>query len=345
MYNTKEHALLWQRVLVAVSGALLMLAGLTFAPAVLAGDAPEMVGSELEQRLAEARRQLDDAAQKLAELNREKYSRSPKNPRKAMLGILIDDNGNNGKLRLTGITPGGGAEEAGLKPGDKIIKINGVSLGKSGASPLGNLSREMKRVTAGDPVTVVFERDGDEYPATVTTRGHDKEVTATMAALKDRFGIDVDLDGLEEGIAAAAQSVAMSAAALATPGMNMSGMRSQVINLSREQPRLIDLDESLGGYFGVEAGVLVIDAPSGSGELRNGDVLLSLNDEPVTDATLAQALIAKADTGTLEAKVRRKGRERAVKVDAGAFNKAEKIVRRIRIESTGDDMEIIVEED
>lgn len=345
MYNTKEHALLWQRVLVAVTGALLMLASLALAPPAEAGEAPEAVSSELEQRLAEARRQLDDAAQKLAELNREKYSRSPKNPRKAMLGILIDDNGSRGKLRLTGITPGGGAEEAGLKPGDKIVKLNGVPLGKPGASPLGNLTREMKQVAAGETVTVVYERDGDEYPATIRTRGHEKEVTATMEALKDRFGIDVDLEGLEEGIAAAAQSVAMSAAALGTSGMNMGGMQTQVIDLSREQPRLIDLDENLGGYFGVDAGVLVIDAPQGSAELRNGDVLLSLDDQPVTDATLAQALIAKAESGTLAAKVRRQGREQRITLDAGAFNEVEKVVRRIRVESSGDNVEIIVEED
>ncbi|MEM1229594.1 MAG: PDZ domain-containing protein [Pseudomonadota bacterium] len=362
MYNPQGMAApLFYRSAVAVIGALLMLAALAAAPAAngaepaipsppASPEAPKALSSEeLEQRLADARRQLDDAAQKLAELNREKYRSHAKKPRKAMLGILIDDNGSRGKLRLTGITPGGGAEEAGLKYGDRILQINGVSLGEPGASPLGNLTRVMKQVAPGDTVTLVYERDGDEYPAKIRTRGHEKEISATMRALEQRFDIDLDLEGLEEGLAAAAQSVAMSAVALSDASGFASGgnaTASKVISLSREKPRLIALDSALGSYFGVDDGVLVVDAPKGAGDLRNGDVLLELDSKDVKDLTFARALLAEADNRSLDAKVLREGKERAVTLNAEAFNRAEKIVRTIRIESNGDDdMEIIVEED
>ena len=74
--------------------------------------------------------------------------------------------------------------------------------------------------------------------------------------------------------------------------------------------------------------------------------LLELDSKDVKDLTFARALLADAENRSVDAKVLREGKERAVTVNAGAFNRAEKIVRTIRIESSGDDnMEIIVEED
>ena len=55
--------------------------------------APDYDAKELEQRLTEARQQLDAAARKLAELNRVKYSKVGAKGKKAMLGIVIDDYG------------------------------------------------------------------------------------------------------------------------------------------------------------------------------------------------------------------------------------------------------------
>lgn len=352
-----QRTYLCQRGLAAVGGALLMLLALIASTPALAGS-PHLTMSaaeataesvarerELERRLNEAREQLDDAARKLAELNREKYAIGPKKKRKAMLGILIDDNGRRGKLRLTGITPGGGAEEAGLKPGDRIVELNGISLDEDGTSPLGVLSREMKAVSPGEEVAVVYERGGDRYDVTIETRGHEKEVAATLRELERRFDMDLDLDGLEEGLAAAAQSVAMSAAALASsPGMSLSS-NAKVINLTRDKPRLVELDAQLGGYFGVEEGVLVVDAPEGSGELRNGDVLLAIGDKPVDGVPVAQALLVAGGKEPQSARVLRKGREREIKLVGAGFSGSERIVRTIRVESTGDDVEIIVEDE
>ncbi|MGI9324214.1 MAG: PDZ domain-containing protein [Pseudomonadales bacterium] len=306
--------------------------------------APDYDAKELEQRLTEARQQLDAAARKLAELNRVKYSKIGAKGNKAMLGIVIDDYGQEGGLRLHGLTPGGGAAAAGLKVGDRLLQVNGLDLGTEGRSPAGNLSKTMKTVEPGESVAVRYARKGQEYTADIVTRAHHRDMMAMMEELEHRLNVDIDLDGLDEGLVAAAEGVAISAAALASvDGMELSN--SRVIKLKNTPPRLVALDENLGSYFGVDAGVLVVDAPAGAGDIRSGDVLLSLDGQPMTDVGVAHALLAQANGRELSAKVRRQGSERGVQINADAFNKTERLVRTIRIEGHGDDMQIIVEED
>ena len=326
----------------------LLLVWLIALPA-LAGDTAEPDGygyedKELEARLAEARQQLDQAARKLAELNREKYSKEGAKANKAMLGIVIDDYGQNGGLRLHGLTPGGGAAAAGLKVGDRLLEVNGVGLGTHGHSPAGNLKQAMKAVAPGESVVVRYEREGKRYTVDIKTRAHHTDMLAMMKELEHRLNVDIDLEGLDEGLVAAVEGVAISAAALASvDGMELGN--SRVIKLDKATPRLVAVDESLGSYFGCDSGLLVVDAPEGAGDLRNGDVLLALAGKPMSDVGVAYALLAQAGDSEVKGTVRRQGRDREVRLKASAFNKAQRQVRKIRIESHGDDMEIIVEED
>ncbi|MFK7914520.1 MAG: PDZ domain-containing protein [Pseudomonadales bacterium] len=300
---------------------------------------------ELEARLNEARRKLDDAARQLAELNHKKYSsKHSGNPRKAMLGILIEDDGQRGSIRLSGITPGGGAAAAGLKTGDRISSVNGVDLGTKGRSPLGNLTHTMKSVDPGESVTVQYLRNKKTVDAVITTRAHQRDMMAIMNKLESDLDIDIDLEGLEAGLVAAAQGVAIGAAALASvDGMELSN--SKVVTLNQTKPRLVEVDAALGSYFGVDSGVLIVNAPEDAGDVRNGDILLSLDNVPMTDLTIALATLADADDSTMPATVRRAGRERDIRFNAAAFNRGQRTVRTLRIETNGEDMEIIVEDD
>lgn len=322
------------------------------APAVsLAMNAPKpppppdmQAEQELELRLAEARRKLDDAARQLADLNRKKYSKHGGKERKAMLGILIEDDGQRGSIRLSGITPGGGAAAAGLKTGDRITSVNGVDLGTKGRSPLGNLTHTMKTVKPGETVSVEYLRNKTTHAVQIETRAHQRDMMAIMNKLESDLDIDIDLEGLEAGLLAAAQGVAIGAAALASvDGMELSN--SKVVTLNQSKPRLVEVDKALGSYFGVEQGVLIVNAPEDAGDVRNGDILLTLDDTPMTDLTIALATLADADDSELPATVRREGRTRKVSLNAGAFNRAQRTVRTLRIETNGEDMEIIVEDD
>ena len=102
----------------------LMMLGLVASGSVHAGeDAGENAGldearrAELEASLDEARAQLDEAAARLGELNGELYSMETlgSHGKKPMLGVLLGDRTSSGGLEVVGITPGRGAEEAGLE--------------------------------------------------------------------------------------------------------------------------------------------------------------------------------------------------------------------------------------
>lgn len=302
---------------------------------------------ELEQRLEQAREQLDEAARQLAELNRAKYSKyghDHKKPTRAMLGIVINDEGKKGGIRLHGLTPGGGAVEAGMKTGDVIVAVNGFDLGSKGKSPLGNLNKVMKDITAGDTVVVRYRRDGAETDVNVVTRGRQRDVKALISKLEDELDIKLDLEGLEAELAAAAESVAMGAAAVASiEGMGFAD--AKVIRFKHSTPMLVTVDKDLGSYFGVEQGVLVVDAPDDAGDIVNGDILLALDGKPMSDVTIARAVLAEAGDRELSARVRRQGREQSARVNAGAFTQFGRIARAIRVEKDGGEMSIIVEDD
>ena len=138
-----------------------VLALLTFSPLTYAGD-------EFDRQLEEARQQVDEAAKVLGELYRQKYSiKGGEN--KAMLGIMLGDKASPDGVELFGVTPGGGAEQAGLEAGDVIVKLDDLSLSDVD-SPMKAMSGYMKGVAPGDKVSVVFERDGESNEVMLTTQ-------------------------------------------------------------------------------------------------------------------------------------------------------------------------------
>jgi hypothetical protein len=66
-------------------------------------------------------------------------------------------------LKLSGGTPGSGAEKAGLAAGDVIVKVSDRPIGS-----LRDFSDVLKTLTPGQSVPVVYTRDGKEQAVTVT---------------------------------------------------------------------------------------------------------------------------------------------------------------------------------
>jgi len=58
--------------------------------------------------------------------------------------------------------------------------------------------------------------------------------------------------------------------------------------------QLVDIGEDLGKYFGVDAGVLVLDVPPGSA-LKPGDILRRIDDADIGNAREAYRLLAELD--------------------------------------------------
>ncbi len=320
-----------------------LLCGLVLAlatPLAMAGEGnseSDYYNEELEARLDEARKQLDEAAKRLAEIHEQSFENNRRGyealsqayalnfTQRAMLGVLLDGADDGGGVALIGVTPGSGAADAGLKSGDKLIVIGENRLdGEDGYDALSNY---LKSVKPGESVALQYERDGELHDAVVITQARSDHMAYILDDQFANFGRDFSFD-FSLG--------------------DFGQMRHRV--LTGKGPRLTDLDENLGDYFGVDAGVLVLEAPEES-ELKSGDVLLRLDGEVPQSARDARRTIARADSA-IEAEIMRKKRERTVSLAPRSFVlgglSGGDHVKIIRLQRDGDhdiDIEVIVDED
>ena len=247
---------------------------------VLAVALTATAGAHEDDTLAETRASLDDARARLAEAAREMAEATREQfvarSDRAMIGVLIADQDEQGVL-VGGVTPDGGAEAAGIVIDDVITGINGEPL--TGLDRPGQRLREiLDDVASGDPVNLVILRDGELSEVEVVT------TKAYRGDLVPRF----DFDWLPR--------VDMPA--------RVMGFRDRFERRDNDL-KLVDIGEDLGDYFGVDAGVLVLDTPTRS-DLRPGDILKRIDDADVGSSDEAYRLLAGDGEAAVE--VRRKNR-------------------------------------
>ncbi len=192
---------------------------------------------------------------------------------------------------IVAITPGGAAEQAGLKTGDVITVINGERLvaeeGRSSrraVPPATRLIERARRLKPGDEVNLEFLREGERHVVTVEAQplphvpvpiapflltARDGESLITIPRLEELTRIWIDLSQLE----------------------------------------MVELNPDLGEYFGVDAGVLVVQAPKESAfKIRSGDVLLRVGEfSPKTPQQAVRVLRGIRPDETVVLQVLRKG--------------------------------------
>ena len=262
---------------------------------------------EMEERLEEARKRLDQAAAELAEAYAEAYAGGGKRKHdRAMLGVLLDDCCERSGVVLSGVTPGGGADQMGLQAGDVLVQIDGVALTGSGNDPLKKLTRYMRDVTPGQTVQVTYRRDGEDVETDITTQAHGQQTMRMLQEKVTRLG--KDLGNVRTRVFAPEPPLPPS-----------------------EQLTFVDVDGDLAGYFGVEDGILVLRGPEGDSAVRAGDIILSIDGDEPDDAGDAYSQLAEIDEDTTMA-VLRKGQRQAVTVAPGEFGTPhDQSVRIIRI--------------
>lgn len=218
---------------------------------------------------------------------------------RAVLGVLVGSQSEDG-LEVAGVTPAGGAEDAGVRADDVIVEINGKRL-TGRRWPLVTLNRELEKVSPGDPVTVVISRDGDSESFEVVTSSYDAQT-----------GI--------EGRIALADALGPSwwgrvGPVIVDDHIGVGGPNLRPGRFLFDAPdglRLVDIGADLGDYFGVDGGVLVLNTPAGS-ELKPGDILRRINGADIASAAEAYGLLWRRPTANGEAEdaeieVRRKNR-------------------------------------
>ncbi len=105
---------------------------------------------------------------------------------RGLLGVFIDEMNNERALELglsnvegvyiTRVTPGGGAEDAGLREGDVIVAINGIK-----TKTLPEMQEQVGRYRPGNVLKIDFIRQGKSQSARVTLKNKKNTTSLVMA--------------------------------------------------------------------------------------------------------------------------------------------------------------------
>ena len=271
--------------------------------------------ADADKALAQAREELRQAAKRVAELSNDNAEiarvareRAVQVRNRAVIGVLLAPDDRAG-VRITGVTPDGGAANAGLRSGDRLVSVDGVQiLGGDGALRLDNARKLLGSVEAGKPVRLGYVRDGRNANVAVTPAKN-----ARVLAFRTEDGGDVEWfdDGeIERRVASAMKGLDGSLLALeALPGI-APDIRREVIRIGDggackgddcKTPRLLSafrwnglnlaaLDPQLGRYFGTDKGVLVLSSGELEG-LQAGDVIQRIDGKAVDSPRAVMGLL------------------------------------------------------
>jgi membrane-associated protease RseP (regulator of RpoE activity) len=252
-----------------------------------------------QKELDAARADLQRAAKRVADLSRQSGALpaaihidrvATSKPR---LGVLLAGDDEAG-VRITGVTPDSGAAKAGLKPGDRVLKIAGKPVtGKDAEERLAHARLALADLAPDTPVTLDYQRDGRTQSVQVTpTRVSPRIAFATRAAgapfatadgvgMPWLEGVPLPLDELRMGIAPEVQRELRRLGKLE----DCKGDDCQLPLLAEafrwSSLNLAAVDASLGRYFGTDAGVLVLSRGDELAELQAGDVIRKVEGKAV----------------------------------------------------------------
>jgi len=234
---------------------------------------------DLEAKLADARARLEQAAHEVAELSNEMGGQwvdkfmvfNNELPGKAVIGVQLDPESDKGGARIQEVSPGGPADEAGLRPNDVITSINGTEVkGENSARQVMHL---MRRVGPGSKVDVRVTRDGKPRDFVITTRGN-----ATFLGMREPF-MGPMLPPLPGG-----------------PDVHFRTFGPVIIHGPLGDMELATLTPQLGRYFGTDKGVLVVRAPKDL-KLEDGDVILAIDGREPTSGSHATRILSSYQPG------------------------------------------------
>lgn len=293
-----------------------------------ATDEDKVAAAEMERardELKRAQEELGRAAREMARISREHHIDSPlafayefvADPDRAMLGVTIanakDKDGKLPGVRVTGVTPGSGADDAGLKAGDLLLTANGTTLvsdADGDREPVDRLREVMDTLKPGDKVKLDYERDSHRAATTVTaSRPQDAMAPLPMLGWHDDEDIDVLIPPMPP--------TAPMAMALRHPGADAG------LQLAR-------IDDDLAGYFKTKDGVLVVHAPEGGTlGLKSGDVIRRINGRSVASPVAAWEELADTRDKPVKMTVLRQAKEVALEgklPDAGRAHVERRII-------------------
>ena len=328
---------------------------LTTLPFAAIGAQEDLSAEELQARIDQARTQLDEAARELGELHRQQYRTHTLGieGRKPMLGLLLGNQAAEGGIEIVGVTPGGGADQAGLAAGDRLLAVNGYRFDDSNTRTL--LHDAMEDVEPGDSVSVEYARDGGIQYAEVITQTRGAYMISMMG--DSDFNFDFRFDGLKKleklGELKQLGELSRLEALRELQHLDLSELEeledledlhelheNRIAHVPRIPAgraifianglQLVDADSELAAYFGVDKGVLVIRSDQDSA-LKGGDVLLAIDGEPVNSSGQAyRKLHSGAEDALVD--VMRQGLQSQITVPRPGITNTSRLINRQSID-------------
>lgn len=179
--------------------------------------------------------------------------------------------------RIEAVTPGGPADDAGLKAGDIITRFKGTALGgvageDDESGPGMKLIELARALEPGDTVQVEYRRGTENKRATIVAE--DLGNSWSMTPRGEFMGPDFRV--LEDG---------------------MRGFEF-TMGLPWGRLELVTLNPDLAEYFGTREGVLVVKAPADSSlALKGGDVIVTIGGRKPTSPSHAMRILGSYEAG------------------------------------------------
>ncbi len=205
------------------------------------------------------------------------------------IGVLVktDADATNDKVgaRIEAVTPGGPADDAGLKVGDIITRFNGTALGGVAAEEEDESGPGMKLIELaraldpGDTVQVEYRRGTANNKASIVAEELGGNMRIEMPEMGDMP--EMSLPKMWGG-----------------PGTGPGAFAWTIGDDAWGGIELVSLNPDLGAYFGTPDGVLVVRASEDSTlPLKGGDVIMAIGGRKPTSPMHAMRILRSYDEG------------------------------------------------
>ncbi|UHQ19774.1 PDZ domain-containing protein [Lysobacter sp. KIS68-7] len=273
--------------------------------AAMAQTAPKAKSdAALQAQLAAAQKDLDQAARRVAEINRELGREGGPDvqiiqrhgPGRPVIGVVLAPDEQSG-VRIAAVTPDSGAAKAGLKAGDRITSVNGTQvLGSNGELRLDNVRKLTADLDSGKTVRIGYARDGKVQTVNVTpTLEKDVFWVGTGGPQPDIQLRKIRLPGMAPDVGEEVIRIG--------PRGDCKGKDCKFPALAEafrwNGLNLASIDPKLGRYFGTDQGVLVLSTGPELANLQPGDVIQKIDGRAVDSPREAMDALRGKDADQL----------------------------------------------
>ena len=238
------------------------------------------------------------------------------------LGLVLMSQANGG-VTIAAVTPGSGAEKAGIQAADELISLHGAVLPT--ANKLSATREILRTLKQDEQIKVGVKRGSATLNFTVTAAKAPTIMTVlNLDRLNDLSQISTqiansELQSLSPEIQAEIATAVGNALKLAPTGTASSGQTRQIIRIklpggvTNSDLDLTTLNPDLAQYFGARDGVLALDV-KGYPPLLAGDVITRIDGNPTATPSAVFAALSKKAGQTSQVEVIRQKSNRTLSV-------------------------------